>query len=466
MPTNQTGQRKDITGEKVKALFQKLEQGAKEVFTSEKYAEYLRMMAKFHTYSYRNVLLILLQRPTATRVAGYNSWQNNFNRHVKRNETGIQILGYAPYKRTVERTKLGRNGKPLLDAQGNPIKEKAVITVPAYKPVYVYDVSQTDGEPLPEFISKLKGDNVADFRLLLTALTELSPYPVSFENIQGDANGYCDHTEKRIVVQQGMSQEMTLKTTVHEIAHAREHSAGKFPEGEVPNRRTKEVEAESIAFIVCEHLGIDTSDYSFGYVAGWSSNHSLKELGESMSHIQKAATQMIEKLDDIVEKTRTRETESPQAQVRQQTPNTFSIYQLRPGSQTNGLLFHPYALAKGSIKRSNYDLVYTGPLEPGPDVTDTLESIYERFNLDPPGNFKGHSLSVSDVVVLHQNGQDTAHYVDLSGFKDVPEFIHLPEEQQSKISTICTNAIARAAEINAAHSAPSRQPEHNYEIEK
>lgn len=312
------------TNEKVKALLEKLEQGARDVFTSEKYAAYLRMLAKFHSYSYRNVILILMQYPGATKVAGYNAWMKNFNRHVKRGECGIQILGYTPYKRTVEQPKLGHDGKPALDAHGNQIIEKTTITVPAYKPVYVYDVSQTEGEPLPEYVTKLQGNNVGDFQLLLSALTELSPYMVSFEDIEGRANGYCNYAKQKIAVQQGMSQEMTLKTFIHEIAHAREHSAANFEEGEEPSRRTKEVEAESVAFIVCAHLGIDTSDYSFGYVSGWASGRDLPELHDSLDHIQKAATAMIEKMDDAVEKIRSRETGVPQvdAENKMENPTT------------------------------------------------------------------------------------------------------------------------------------------------
>jgi antirestriction protein ArdC len=312
MPTVQTSQNQTKINEKIKALTEKLEQGARDVFTSDKYAAYLQMISKFHTYSYRNVLLILLQYPGATHVAGYNSWMKNFNRHVKRGETGIQILGYTPYKNTVDKPKLGPDGKPIMDAKGKPITEKVTITVPAYKPVYVYDVSQTEGEPLPEYVTKLQGNNVADYQMLLSSLMELSPYPVSFEDIAGGANGYCDHAEHKIVVQKDMSQEMTLKTTIHEIAHAREHGQSLSDDTQHPSRQTKEIEAESIAYIVCAHLGIDTSDYSFGYVTSWSSGRELKELGKAMEHIQKAATTFINKLDETVEKSRARETDTPQ----------------------------------------------------------------------------------------------------------------------------------------------------------
>ena len=489
-------EKKTASGD-VKPLLDKLAQGAKDVFNSEKYAAYLQMLDKFHTYSYRNVLLILMQCPGATKVAGYNSWKNNFNRHVKRYENGIKILGYAPKKRQVQRPKLGKYGTPLLNSKGQPIMEEVTITVPAYKPVTVFDVSQTEGEPLPEYVTPLQGNNVADFKLLLSSLADLSPYPISFENVAG-ANGYCDHSTQKIAVQQGMSQEMTLKTAIHEIAHAREHGN---EQGQALNRRTKEVEAESIAFIVCTHLGIDTSDYSFGYVAGWSSDRNLKELGDSMNRIQKGASQMIEKLDAAIERTRARETTA--SQISKPVQDTFSIYQLRQEPQTQRLLFAFYDSVKGNVKKSNYDLVYTSSLKPGTNVSDTLDSIYERFNLYPPKDFKGHSLSVSDVIVLHQNGRDTAHYVDLSGFRNVPEFTQEPAttprrynadgerlwngktskqfsdadvqrfmaetqeriERGSKISTICTSAMARAAEINAGRGTPSRQPEHNREIE-
>lgn len=299
--------------EKTKALLQQLDEGARAIWSSDKFRDYLKMMCKFHRYSYRNVILIHMQCPHATNVAGYNSWIDNFHRHVKAGEKGIQILGYTPYNREINRAVLDANGKPLQDKDGKDITETSVIKVPAYKPVYVYDVSQTEGEPLPELITPLQGDNVPNYQELFAALAELAPYPITLENISGSANGYCDHGEKKIVVQEGMSQAMTLKTTVHEVAHAREHDPANFPDGERPPRETLEVEAESIAFLVCEHLGIDTSDYSFGYVGGWSSDKELPELHEALGHIQKAANEIMDKLDETLELIREREAATPVA---------------------------------------------------------------------------------------------------------------------------------------------------------
>lgn len=299
--------------EKTKALLQQLDEGARAIWSSDKFRDYLKMMCKFHRYSYRNVILIHMQCPHATHVAGYNSWIDNFHRHVKVGEKGIQILGYTPYNREISKTVLDANGKPLKDKDGKDVTETSVIRVPAYKPVYVYDVSQTEGEPLPELITPLQGDAVPNYQELFAALAELAPYPITLENISGSANGYCDHGEKKIVVQEGMSQAMTLKTTVHEVAHAREHDPANFPDGERPPRETLEVEAESIAFLVCEYLGIDTSDYSFGYVGAWSSDKDLPELHEALSHIQKAANEIMDKLDETLELIQERATAAPVA---------------------------------------------------------------------------------------------------------------------------------------------------------
>lgn len=285
----------------VREITERLEQGIKELFESEKYKEYLRTMSKFYNYSFRNTVLIAMQRPDATYVAGYNAWKNNFNRHVKAEEHGIKILAPAPYKVQQEQTKLDPvTQKPVLDADGKPVKEVVETTHPAFKVVTVFDVSQTEGKELPEItVNELTG-SVANYAAFFEALKQEAPVPISFENIPNGAKGFYSHVEARIAIQEGMSEVQTVKTAIHEIAHAKLHAVGpddKVAPEEKKNRRTKEVEAESVAYTVCQRFGIETSDYSFGYVAGWSSDKDVKELKGSLETIKRTAAEMIESID-------------------------------------------------------------------------------------------------------------------------------------------------------------------------
>ena len=282
--------------QKVKEITDKLEAGLKELFESEKYKSYLSTMSKFHNYSFNNTLLIAMQKPEATLVAGYQAWQKNFERHVNKGEKAIRILAPAPYKIKEERDKLDPvTGEMMFDENGMPQKEETEVTIPAFRAVSVFDVSQTDGKPIPELEVNELLSTVEGYEDFVQALMNISPVPIAFEDIPGDSKGYFSTAEKRIAVQENMSESQTLKTMVHEVAHSRLHDKEVNQSMDIPvkDRNTKEVEAESVAFTVCQHFGIDTSDYSFGYIAGWSSGRNMKELKSSLDTIRKTASELI-----------------------------------------------------------------------------------------------------------------------------------------------------------------------------
>ena len=550
--------------EKLKEITDRLEQGITELFDSERYKEYLKVMSKFHNYSFRNTVLIAMQKPDASLVAGFSAWKNNFERNVMRGQKGIKIIAPSPYKIKQEMQKIDpHTQKPIIGKDGKPVTEEKEITIPAYKVVSVFDVSQTEGKELPDIaVDELTGD-VDRYKDFFAALEKTSPVPIAFENIEGGSHGYYHLEDKRIAINEGMSELQTLKTAIHEIAHAKLHDIDlNAPKDEQPrvDRRTREVEAESVAYTVCQHYGLDTSDYSFGYVAGWSSGRELSELKSSLETIRSAAAEIINSIDENLaelqkaqdkeqtagqeqptreeqaaapeqpqpeapEKADTAGKEKPEpeadapgksgaqekadaapkeaftpetiyrvrrnpygdsrensyllqayvtqengrakmgdvlytgtpekcrelmgqlksgeltegdvkqlyakaqetAQTAGQDKDTFSIYQIKGGDETRDFRFEPYdrlQAAGNVVDKANYELVYSAPLAP----ETSLEDIYTRFNIDHPKDFKGHSLSVSDVVVLHQNGQDAAHFVDSVGFRQVPEF--LQEQKQ------------------------------------
>ena len=671
IPINLTAEK---PAEKLKEITDRLEQGITELFDSERYKEYLRVMSKFHNYSFNNTLLIAMQKPDASLIAGFSAWKNQFQRNVKKGEKGIKIIAPSPFKIKQETEKIDpQTQKPVIGRDGKPVTEEKEITIPAYKVVSVFDVSQTEGRELPNIaVDALTGD-VEQYSDFFAALEKTSPVPIGFEKIEGGAHGYYHLEDKRIALDEGMSELQTLKTAIHEIAHAKLHdidlNAPKDEQQPRVDRRTREVEAESVAYTVCQHYGLDTSDYSFGYVAGWSSGRELAELKSSLETIRSAAADIINSIDGhiaelqkqheaekaapdldaaqeqqsekaappltdlqkkaaaIAEKYETLSTQekigviaqafggtagrietspctgkwrgtsdisirfdngaslflgnrlTPKAKTaavqrelvnaallrynpeivsaakeaalaslmereakdnaiaaqkglkpytllnvefndgadsqssgymgwyyvtlavdgnicshietglnydiadgkvsaeptrekyfaagalkdsevdyvfnnvgfssasglyalpvsdavlqraektlaertKAQEPDrdSFSIYQLKRGDETRDLRFEPYdrLTATGhAVDPANYDLIYSAPLAPG----TSLEAIFTRFNIDHPKDFKGHSLSVSDVVVLHQNGQDTAHYVDSIGYRQTPEFL-------------------------------------------
>ena len=426
IPINLTAEK---PAEKLKEITDRLEQGITELFDSERYKEYLRVMSKFHNYSFNNTLLIAMQKPDASLVAGFTAWKNQFQRNVKKGEKGIKIIAPSPFKIKQETEKIDpQTQKPVIGRDGKPVTEEKEITIPAYKVVSVFDVSQTEGKELPDIAMDALTGDVEQYSDFFAALEKTSPVPIGFEKIEGGAHGYYHLEDKRIALDEGMSELQTLKTAIHEIAHAKLHdidlNAPKDEQQPRVDRRTREVEAESVAYTVCQHYGLDTSDYSFGYVAGWSSGRELAELKSSLETIRSAAADIINSIDGHIaqiQKEQTAEQEQP-TQEAEPDKDTFSIYQLKRGDETRDLRFEPYdrLTATGhAVDPANYDLIYSAPLAPG----TSLEAIFTRFNIDHPKDFKGHSLSVSDVVVLHQNGQDTAHYVDSIGYRQTPEFL-------------------------------------------
>ncbi len=671
IPINLTAEK---PAEKLKEITDRLEQGITELFDSERYKEYLRVMSKFHNYSFNNTLLIAMQKPDASLVAGFTAWKNQFQRNVKKGEKGIKIIAPSPFKIKQETEKIDpQTQKPVIGRDGKPVTEEKEITIPAYKVVSVFDVSQTEGKELPDIaVDALTGD-VEQYSDFFAALEKTSPVPIGFEKIEGGAHGYYHLEDKRIALDEGMSELQTLKTAIHEIAHAKLHdidlNAPKDEQQPRVDRRTREVEAESVAYTVCQHYGLDTSDYSFGYVAGWSSGRELAELKSSLETIRSAAADIINSIDGHIaelqkqheaekaapdlaaaqeqqsEKTdppltdlqkkaaaiaekyealstqekigviaqafggtsgrietspctgkwrgtsdisirfdngaslflgnrltpkaktaavqrelvnaallrynpeivsaakeaalaslmereakdnaiaaqkglkpytllnvefndgadsqssgymgwyyvtlavdgnicshietglnydiadgkvsaeptrekyfaagalkdsevdyvfnnvgfssasglyalpvsdavlqRAEKTLAERTKAQEPDRDSFSIYQLKRGDETRDLRFEPYdrlTAAGHAVDPANYDLIYSAPLAPG----TSLEAIFTRFNIDHPKDFKGHSLSVSDVVVLHQNGQDTAHYVDSIGYRQTPEFL-------------------------------------------
>ena len=286
--------------QRVQELTDKLEQGLQDLFNSDSYRNYLSTMSKFHNYSFNNTLLIAMQKPDATLVAGYKAWQKNFERHVNKGEKAIRILAPAPYKIKEERDKIDPvTQELLLDKDGNPQKEEVEITIPAFRAVSVFDVSQTDGKPIPELAAKELLSDVEGYQDMIRAVEAISPVPIELEEIAGDSKGYYDREAKRIAVQENMSESQTLKTMIHEVAHSKLHSKEVEQDEQMrKDRNTKEVEAESVAYTVCQHFCIDTSDYSFGYIAGWSSGRDTKELRSSMDTIRRTASELITGIEE------------------------------------------------------------------------------------------------------------------------------------------------------------------------
>lgn len=640
--------------QKVQEITDKLEEGLKELFESEKYKTYLSTMSKFHNYSFNNTLLIAMQKPEATLVAGYKAWQKNFERHVNKGEKAIRILAPAPYKIKEERDKLDPvTGEMMFDENGMPQKEQVEVTIPAFRAVSVFDVSQTDGKPIPELEAQELLSTVEGYEDFVQALMNVASVPIGFEDIPGDSKGYFHTEEKRIAVQENMSESQTLKTMVHEVAHSMLHNKeinrDDLIEEPAKDRNTKEVEAESVAYTVCQHFGIDTSDYSFGYIAGWSSGKDMKELKSSLDTIRKTASELITGIEgalrelqlnremeqeqskecilliqneDLTEfslvnvrgmdtqelvaaltnmneddklsiqayleskgawttelgNDKTREFEEyhldvrynldtdeiidVKAKIAEQIDNNLSvmeqaeidalpdpmiglsemreygytwnemlpltqekalelfdhdlpvyllhndgsettvddrkqimehegifgiekgdwenerklrsmqaelsdnqinkevqllygssdkygIYQLKHNPELDHLRFEGTESLKRMgitkdnfdvIKPENYELIYVGELSELQEQTqgETLEAIYEQFNIAHPEDYIGHSLSVSDIVVLHQNGKNSAHFVDSFGFTRLPDFMQTLEgvkEQEAEIDT-------------------------------
>ena len=279
----------------------KLEKGVKDIFTTDGYKDYLNFCAKLPRYSVNNQILIMLQRPDATMCQSFTNWKE-MKRFVRKGEKGIRILAPAPYKMQKEQDKTDASGRPILDKDGEPVKETVEVTINAFKPVSTFDISQTEGDPVPTVgVAELTG-SVEGYEALLEAIKEVVPVPISFEQIDSGAKGFYHLEENRIVVQEGMSEAQTVKTLLHEASHQALHSREAMQaSGEQKSKNQKETEAESVAYVVCQHYGIDTSDYSFAYVATWSADKEVPELKASLDTIRRTAADLIVKIDEKVQ---------------------------------------------------------------------------------------------------------------------------------------------------------------------
>ena len=543
---------------RLKEITDSIETGIRELFQSDKYRQYLSTMSRFHRYSVNNVMLIHMQKPDATHVAGFNKWRDNFGRNVRKGEKGIKIIAPTPYKKKIEEAKLDPDTKlPMLDADGNAIMEEKTIQIPMYKVVSVFDVSQTEGKPLPELVEKLTG-NVQEYEAFMEALKRSAPVPIRIEPMGADMDGYFSASEQRIAIREGMSQVQTVSAVVHEIAHSKLHNYQKEQEQAaleneaappVPrkSRETEEIEAESISYAVCAYYKVETGANSFGYLASWSKDKELSALRESLETINKTSSGLISDIDrnyreimkerglDKAEQEKEQKVEpdkdmaAPTAASRpfpddypmpdpkltisdrdaygytendmlplskeralelfeQDVPvymlyddnsanmafdrddidghigmfgvnreewdaareylelaaghelteqelensflhnpaDAFAIYQLKHAEQTRDLRFAPLESITAAgmvVDRDNYDLVYTGTLDGNGSADEKLETLFETFNMNRPEDFKGHSLSVSDIVALKQAGAVSFHYCDSVGFSEVPAFM-------------------------------------------
>ena len=290
-----------VQGKDMDSIMQSLESGVEELFTSNRYQEFLKTMAKFHNYSFNNTMLIAMQRPGATLVTSYKNWQS-MGRQVMKGEKGITIIAPAPYKKMKEKEVLDENQRPIMGTDGKPKTEQVEVTVPHFKAVTVFDIAQTSGEPIQTLAPELLTAAVQDFDSFMQAIQKISPVPIRFDEIDGNANGYYHNADKEIVIKKGLSESQTLKTAIHETAHAKLHDKEIMESlGVEKDRLTKEVEAESVAYCVCSSFGLDTSDYSFPYIAGWSSSREMKEMKASMDVIRKTAGEMIDQLTEELE---------------------------------------------------------------------------------------------------------------------------------------------------------------------
>lgn len=298
---NHTSKSEEVK-ERVNALLGRLEDGINSLFESDKYKEYLNVMSKFHNYSFNNLMLIYMQKPDATNIAGYTNWDKSFHRHVKKGEKAIKIIAPEFFKREVEAVKKDENGSVIYNKEGKLVTEKKVQEYVAYKITNVFDISQTEGPDLPALTHKLNAD-VTDYKKIVAAIKEVSPVPITIKRYEGSSNGYYDLEKKEIVVQKDMSEAQIIKTMLHEVAHSILHDKEKGECKDVDGQ-TKEIQAESIAYCVANYIGIDTSDYSFGYVAGWSNNKELDELKSSLNIINKTASKIINDIDYSITKRR------------------------------------------------------------------------------------------------------------------------------------------------------------------
>ena len=434
------------SADRMKEITDKLETGIMDLFESDRFQAYLDTMARFHNYSFNNTILIAMQG--GQLVAGYNKWRDEFHRNVKKGEKGIKIFAPAPYKVKKEVPKLDEQGQPVKDKDGNTVTEQKEIQVPAFKIVSVFDVSQTEGEPLPSLgVEELAGD-VERYQDFFKALEQTSPVPMAFEDIPGGSHGYYHLTEKRIAIQENMSELQTLKTAIHEIAHAKLHAIDpEAPAAEQQNRpdsRTREVQAESVAYTVCQHYGLDTSDYSFGYVAGWSSGKDLKELKASLETIRATAHELITTIDGhLAELQKQRQAQQEQTPAQEQPqaaeqPAPDSVFSKLPPEQQQEMADSVKAMLQTLI---DADVKSTGEVTQG-----TLDAIQTQgFVLSDDGTLQRAGASQTPEPQAEEPALDpAAEPVVTILFSESP---HLETGQQMPLH----EADALFAKLDAEH---------------
>lgn len=400
---------------KIEELVGRIDEGVREVFQSENYVNYLKIMSRFHSYSVRNTILIRLQKPEAQLVAGYRDWQRKFQRHVKKGAKAIWILSPVTVKakQAAGAKTQGEEDNAKTEREEEETNRTRTVAF-TYKPVY--DVSDTEGKPLPELLHNLIG-NVEGYQEFLYAARKVSPVTICFQPIKGSARGYFSFAENRIVLRPGMEETQTLKTLIHEMTHSLLHNKAALQErqekGLAMDKNTIETEAESTAFVVCQYFGVDTSEYSFPYITSWSSSRETKELKDSLSTIRSTAGMLIDELE-----TRLR-------QIREEPSYTICQISEKPEAEEYRRRYQymgsEYVEKNGDFDFSKYVPVYTDEWT----KDSTPDGIYEKFNNSLPADFTGHSLSVSDVITVKNGEECKAWYVDSFGFKEVSELLDL-----------------------------------------
>ena len=442
---------KPTNRERLQQITAGIEQGIKELFESEKYMRYLSVMSRFHRYSVNNTMLIYMQKPDATLVAGYNKWKNQFERHVKRGEHGITIIAPTPFKKKIEEQKLDPDTKaPMLDQNGKAVMEKREVEIPMFRPVKVFDVSQTDGKPLPELASSLSG-NVQNYEAFMEALRRSAPVPLSVEPMAANMDGYFSPDQQRIAIREGMSEVQTVSAAVHEIAHSKLHNYAKAQEEaaragdkEPPkkkDRNTEEVEAESISYAVCQYYGIQTGENSFGYIANWSQGKELPELRASLETINKAAGELIADIDrhyKVICKERGIDLTAQPEQAEPQQPTEETPAAPTPSAEAQEAL----------LVLDDTAYLHVQPCDTGWDYT--LYDVATMKQLDG-GQLDAPELPLSTAALkiceMHGMGGQSIQYAPLSMIETL---------QEAAVQQMQTAAKAAAPEITQLPDAPEQ----------
>ena len=442
---------KPTNRERLQQITAGIEQGIKELFESEKYMRYLSVMSRFHRYSVNNTMLIYMQKPDATLVAGYNKWKNQFERHVKRGEHGITIIAPTPFKKKIEEQKLDPDTKaPMLDQNGKAVMEKREVEIPMFRPVKVFDVSQTDGKPLPELASSLSG-NVQNYEAFMEALRRSAPVPLSVEPMAANMDGFFSPDQQRIAIREGMSEVQTVSAAVHEIAHSKLHNYAKAQEEaaragdkEPPkkkDRNTEEVEAESISYAVCQYYGIQTGENSFGYIANWSQGKELPELRASLETINKAAGELIADIDrhyKVICKERGIDLTAQPEQAEPQQPTEETPAAPTPSAEAQEAL----------LVLDDTAYLHVQPCDTGWDYT--LYDVATMKQLDG-GQLDAPKLPLSTAALkiceMHGMGGQSIQYAPLSMIETL---------QEAAVQQMQTAAKAAAPEITQLPDAPEQ----------